>query len=65
MKLTNTIGELLADELDPEMSLKHRLGTGIVRLVVGGLAGAIAVKVYKDQLVGDEDSTDDEDTEET
>ena len=41
------ITEMLVDAVEPDMELKHRIGSGIVRLIVGGIFGAIAVAGYK------------------
>lgn len=37
----------VAEALEPELPLKHRLGQDITRVVVGGLAGSLGALIYK------------------
>ena len=54
--------EKLDDELTPDMPLKHRVAAGVIRLVVGSLAGAGAVWLYKERYINDEEATESEDS---
>ena len=53
--------EKLDDELNPDMPLKHRVAAGVIRLVVGSLAGAGAVWLYKERYINEE-ATESEDS---
>lgn len=53
--------EKLDDELTPDMPLKHRVAAGVIRLVVGSLAGAGAVWLYKERYINEE-ATESEDS---
>ena len=52
----DTFTELLLDAVEPDMELRHRIVSGIIRVIVGGLAGAFAVKVYKDRVIESEEA---------
>lgn len=53
--------EKLDDELTPDMPLKHRVAAGVIRLVVGSLAGTGAVWLYKERYINEE-ATESEDS---
>ena len=53
--------EKLDDELTPDIPLKHRVAAGVIRLVVGSLAGAGAVWLYKERYINEE-ATESEDS---
>lgn len=52
------VKEFVAEQLEEELDLKHRIGRDITRVVVGGLFGSLAAWLYTRAVTEGEETED-------